>query len=278
MCQEFTRRCKETAWKWKRIKTRLVIVMSILRVLTYVVSYELYWNWIGVVRFQCISRGLIRQRVCHLTLSPLLFFFWPCWWGKVCVLQCVFSRAVVHVQACLNGGGVCETCGTAPPRATGMYVRACICLFTHYIHTYTSLSHTQAHTHTHTHTHITVDQLRNGLVVGLSLPPPPSLTHDAQWPDNDCHQIRSAHRVSPPAISETSQKISYFNCWFCQFICLKLSLLTRGLLKLCLETECICYNPNAPEGYNTQSKATGDWQGQGCYPDLHQTSITPLMF
>jgi len=38
----------------------------------------------------------------------------------------------------------------------------------------------------------------------------------------------------------------------------KIELVARGLLKLCLGTECICYNPNAPEGYNAQSKATGD--------------------
>ena len=118
---------------------------------------------------------------------------------------------------------------------TGMNVRACICLFTHYIHTYISLSHTHAHTHTQTHTHITVEQLRNGLVMGLSLSPPPSLNHDAQWPDNDCHQICSAHRVPPPAIRETTHKISYFKCWFWQFICLKLSLSLAAYWNFVLE-------------------------------------------
>jgi len=198
MCQEFTRRCKETAWKWKRIKTRLVIVMSILRVLTYVVSYELYWNWIGVVRFQCISRGLIRQRVCHLTLSPLLFFFWPCWWGKVCVLQCVFSRAVVHVQACLNGGGVCETCGTAPPRAH-RNVCACMYMSVHALHTHIhiSLSHTGTHTHTHTHTHNSGSTAQWACRGSLS--PPPSLSHlrrpmARQWLSSN---TLSAQGVSP---------------------------------------------------------------------------------
>jgi len=36
--------------------------MFVLRVMTYVVYYKLFWNWIGVVRFCC------------LTLSSLLFF------------------------------------------------------------------------------------------------------------------------------------------------------------------------------------------------------------
>jgi len=43
---EFERRREETAWKLRRImmKTSLVIVMLLLRVMTYVVSYKLFWN------------------------------------------------------------------------------------------------------------------------------------------------------------------------------------------------------------------------------------------
>jgi len=33
-----------------------------------------------------------------------------------------------------------------------------------------------------------------------------------------------------------------------------------------IEAECNCCSPTAAGGYNTQSKATGDWQGQGCCP------------
>jgi len=41
------------AWKrtLARIKTSLVLVIFMLYELTYVVSYKLSWNWIGVVRF-----------------------------------------------------------------------------------------------------------------------------------------------------------------------------------------------------------------------------------
>ena len=45
--QEFKRRREETLWKWRRIKTSLVIVIFELRVMTYVVSFincfELNW-------------------------------------------------------------------------------------------------------------------------------------------------------------------------------------------------------------------------------------------
>jgi len=53
LCQRFRRRRKETASRWKRrrIETSLVIVKVMLHVLTYVVSYELFWNWIGAARF-----------------------------------------------------------------------------------------------------------------------------------------------------------------------------------------------------------------------------------
>jgi len=51
LCQSFRKRREETTWKWKRIETSLVIVIIMLRALTYVVSYKLFWNWIGVVWF-----------------------------------------------------------------------------------------------------------------------------------------------------------------------------------------------------------------------------------
>jgi len=38
------------AWK-RRIETSLVIVRIIIHVLMYVVSYKLFWNWIGVSQF-----------------------------------------------------------------------------------------------------------------------------------------------------------------------------------------------------------------------------------
>ena len=39
------------AWKRGRIKTSLVVVMLLLRVMTHVVFYNMFWNWIGVVLF-----------------------------------------------------------------------------------------------------------------------------------------------------------------------------------------------------------------------------------
>jgi len=72
LCQRFRRRRKEMAWKRRRIETNLVIVIVMLRVLTYIVSYKLFGNWCWCCAI-CISRGLIWQRVCHLTLSSVLF-------------------------------------------------------------------------------------------------------------------------------------------------------------------------------------------------------------
>jgi len=62
-----------------QIETSLVIVIVVLlRVLTHVVSYQLFWNWIGVVRFASrkvwFDEGLV-----ILTLSSLLL-------GANCVL------------------------------------------------------------------------------------------------------------------------------------------------------------------------------------------------
>jgi len=51
LCQGPRRRHKETAWKRRQIKTSLVVVMYLLRVITYVIFYKLFWNWIGVMRF-----------------------------------------------------------------------------------------------------------------------------------------------------------------------------------------------------------------------------------
>jgi hypothetical protein len=49
--QRYRKRREESAWKRRKIETSLVIVRVVLHVLTYVVSYKLFWNWIGVVRF-----------------------------------------------------------------------------------------------------------------------------------------------------------------------------------------------------------------------------------
>ena len=55
------------------IDTSLVNVIFMVRVLTYVVSYEPYWNWNGVVRFVSPRAwGLIRPRVRYLPFSSLL--------------------------------------------------------------------------------------------------------------------------------------------------------------------------------------------------------------
>ena len=51
LCQGFRRRRKETAWKRRRIKTSLLIVMFTLRVMTYVVFCKVFWNGIAVARF-----------------------------------------------------------------------------------------------------------------------------------------------------------------------------------------------------------------------------------
>jgi len=37
LCQGLRRRREEMAWKWKRIKKSLVVVMLLLRVMTYIV-------------------------------------------------------------------------------------------------------------------------------------------------------------------------------------------------------------------------------------------------
>jgi len=44
LCQRFKRKRGETAWKGRRIESPLVVVIVILYVLTYVVSYKLFWN------------------------------------------------------------------------------------------------------------------------------------------------------------------------------------------------------------------------------------------
>ena len=38
------------AWK-RRIETSLFIMRIIIHVLMYVVSYKIFWNWIGVAQF-----------------------------------------------------------------------------------------------------------------------------------------------------------------------------------------------------------------------------------
>ena len=53
------------------------------------------------------------------------------------------------------------------------------------------------------------------------------------------HDARTAYHCPPSSTSEPS-----------------------GLF-LGLWSKCICYNPTALGSYNTQSKATGNWQGQG---------------
>ena len=64
LCQRFRRRCEEMAWKRKRIETSPVIVMVMLSMLTYIVSYKLFWNWIGVVQFVSHSHNGPRTHEC----------------------------------------------------------------------------------------------------------------------------------------------------------------------------------------------------------------------
>jgi len=49
------RRREEIAWNRRRIQTHQVVVMFLLSVMTYVASYELFWNCIGFVQF--VSHG-----------------------------------------------------------------------------------------------------------------------------------------------------------------------------------------------------------------------------
>ena len=44
LCQRFRRRCEEMAWKRKRRQTSPVVVIVMLSMLTYIVSYKLFWN------------------------------------------------------------------------------------------------------------------------------------------------------------------------------------------------------------------------------------------
>jgi len=66
LCQGPRRWREETAWKRRRVKTSLVVVMFLLRVMTCVVFYKLFWNWIVVVRF-----------VSHEVWSDKGFVIWP---------------------------------------------------------------------------------------------------------------------------------------------------------------------------------------------------------
>jgi len=74
--QEFTRFLTTVSSQRRAtpIETSLVIAICMLRVLTYVVSYELFWNWIGIVRFVSTRvRDLVGLSLCFLTPSSLLF-------------------------------------------------------------------------------------------------------------------------------------------------------------------------------------------------------------
>ena len=51
LCQVFRKMCEETARKRRRIKTCLIVLVFMLRAMTYIDSYELFWYWIGVVQF-----------------------------------------------------------------------------------------------------------------------------------------------------------------------------------------------------------------------------------
>jgi len=76
LCQRFRRRHKETAWKLRRIETSLVIVIIMLRVLTYVVSYVFF----GIELVLC---DLYLKRF-DLTKGLLLDTFFVTVWYKLC--------------------------------------------------------------------------------------------------------------------------------------------------------------------------------------------------
>jgi len=93
LCQRFGRRCEETVWKRRRIETSVVIVIFTLRVLTYVVSYKLSWNyqWIGAVRFVSqdvwLTKGLLFDTF-YITVSNKVGT--NC--GKVITEHCSLNR------------------------------------------------------------------------------------------------------------------------------------------------------------------------------------------
>jgi len=72
LCQKFRRRHEEMARKRRKMETSLVIMIFLLHVLTYVVSYKLFWNWIGVVQFipqeVWFDRGLVNWHFLHYCL------------------------------------------------------------------------------------------------------------------------------------------------------------------------------------------------------------------
>jgi len=51
LCQRFKKRREETAWNGKKIATTRVVLVVMFQLLTYVISCELFWNSIDVVKF-----------------------------------------------------------------------------------------------------------------------------------------------------------------------------------------------------------------------------------
>jgi len=73
------RRYEETAWKWRKIETSLVIVIFTLRVRTYVVSIKLFWNINCVVRFVShevwSDKGFIIWHFLHYYFSQIMLLW-----------------------------------------------------------------------------------------------------------------------------------------------------------------------------------------------------------
>jgi hypothetical protein len=91
LCQSFRRRREETAWKWRRIGTSLVIVIFMVPACVDVRCFletVMEWNWCCAI---CILRGLIWRRVWRLTLFPLLF-------GTNCVVVITEYWSSNHLQ------------------------------------------------------------------------------------------------------------------------------------------------------------------------------------
>jgi len=96
LCQRFTGRREEMAWKWRRIETSLMIVIIMLRVLTYVVSYKLFWDWIGVVRFVSqevwFGKGFVIWYFFHYCLVQIVML----WSLKIGVRIIFTTNELVH--------------------------------------------------------------------------------------------------------------------------------------------------------------------------------------
>jgi len=68
-------------------KTSLVIVIFVSRVLTYVVCYKLFWNWICVLWFVVhkvlFDKGIVVQRFLHCRFVQIASWWSLCIWSRI---------------------------------------------------------------------------------------------------------------------------------------------------------------------------------------------------